>query len=77
MKTQRMTPFEIQSRGFAALARELGPTEYVRFLQQIMSGRGDYSRDRHQHVDKLKLDDIRAGIEALGGAAKRKKPKKS
>lgn len=65
MHTTQMTPAEIQSRGFAALARELGPVEYVRFLQQIMPGRGDYGKDRHQWLDKLTAQEIRAGIDRL------------
>jgi hypothetical protein len=30
----------------AVLARELGPVDLVRFLQQFEAGEGDYSRDR-------------------------------
>lgn len=73
----QMTPAEIQSRGFAALARELGPVEYVRFLQQIMPGRGDYSKDRHQWLDGLTPDEIQAGIGRLQKARKPERRKKA
>ena len=65
MTPQEMTFAEIVSRGCAALVRELGPVGYVRFMQQFVRGQGDYSKERHEWVDKLALDDIRAGIEAM------------
>ncbi len=65
MHTTLMTPAEIQSRGLEALARELGPVEYVRFLQQITSGRGDYAKDRHNWLDRLTECELRKGIARL------------
>jgi hypothetical protein len=41
--TTEMTLNEIRAKGLAALARELGPTGYVRFLQQFEAGSGDYT----------------------------------
>lgn len=76
MHTTPMTPAEIQSRGFAALARELGPVDYVRFLQQIMPGSGDYSKERHQWLDDLGADEIREGITQLQRARKSKTKKR-
>ena len=73
----QMTPAEIQSRGFAALARELGPVEYVRFLQQIMPGRGDYSKDRHQWLDRLTPEETSAGIGRLQKSRKPERRKKA
>ncbi len=37
---------EIWVAGLDALARELGPVDMVRFLQQFETGRGDYTRER-------------------------------
>ncbi len=64
MKSDRLTLAEIQSRGCAALARELGPVGYVRFMQQFLHGKGDYSKERHGWLDRLTLKDIQADIEA-------------
>jgi hypothetical protein len=60
MSTIEMTAAEILDRGRAALLRELGPLGYVRFLQQLVPGRGDYRRDRDQWIDSVKLGDIKA-----------------
>ena len=30
----------------------------IRFLQQFTVGKGDYSKERHQWLDKLTIDDI-------------------
>ena len=53
MNVQTMTLMQIRSAGLAALARELGPVGMVRFLQQYETGKGDYSRDRHEWLDDL------------------------
>ena len=36
--------------------KNLGPLEFVRFMQQIEPGDGDYTRDRHQWIDGLSVD---------------------
>jgi len=41
-----MTLDEIRNAGIRALARELGPTGMVRFLQQFETGDGDYTAER-------------------------------
>lgn len=48
MKSREMTPVEIRSRGLKALAEALGPVGMVRFLQQLDTGSGDYTREREQ-----------------------------
>ena len=60
--TPDMTMEEIYLAGLAALKRELGTVGMVRFLQFIDNGRGDYSKDRHQWLDGLTVDDIVAAI---------------
>jgi len=36
-----------------ALARELGPEEMVRFLQQFETGHGDFTVERQQWLGKM------------------------
>lgn len=52
MNTRKMTLEQIRQAGLEALARELGPVGMVRFLQQFETGRGDYSKERHNWLDK-------------------------
>ena len=40
------------------LSRELGLVGMIRFMQQFEMGQGDYSKDRHQWLDKYTVDDI-------------------
>lgn len=52
MSTRAMTLEHIRLNGLNALARELGPTGMIRFLQQFETGHGDYSRERHRWLPK-------------------------
>ena len=58
--TDEMTLEEIRSRGLAALLRELGPVGYVRFMQQFDRGKGDYTVERHQWLDALSPEQVKA-----------------
>lgn len=58
MNVQMMTPQQIRVAGLAALSRELGLVGMIRFMQQFERGYGDYSRDRHEWLDKYTVDDI-------------------
>ncbi len=71
MSVQPMTLEQIRLAGLEALARELGPVGMVRFLQQFETGRGDYSVERHQWLDKL---DVRTVAEKI---QQRRKPGES
>lgn len=53
-----MTPQQIRVAGLAALSRELGLVGMIRFMQQFEMGQGDYSKDRHEWLDKYTVDDI-------------------
>ena len=55
----RPTQDEIYRQGLQALQERLGRAGMVRFLQQFETGQGDYSRERHEWVDRLTLDDLR------------------
>lgn len=48
---------EIRERGYDALKRELGVVDFVRFLQQFETGRGDYTRERGDWLDGMTLKD--------------------
>lgn len=46
MSTQELTQEQIRLIGLEALARELGATGLIRFLQMYEQGSGDYTRER-------------------------------
>ena len=58
-----MTPVELQRKGWKALVNALGYVDAIRFIRQFDSGSGDYTKERHQWLDKLTMDDIIADIE--------------
>ncbi len=61
---EEMTAEQIRHHGLEALKRELGVVGMVRFLQQFSNGKGDYSVERHEWLDKLTLDEIMEQINA-------------
>jgi hypothetical protein len=76
MNVQMMTPQQIRVAGLAALARELGLVGMIRFMQQFEMGQGDYSKDRHQWLDRYSVDDIAEMVQEKKGAYKTGKKKK-
>lgn len=66
-----MTMNEIRQAGIEALTKALGPVGMVRFLQQFDMGSGDYTKERHQWIDKISVDDI---FNAAQEAEKEPKP---
>lgn len=56
--TRTMTPMQIHQAGLAVLSRELGPVGLIRFLQQYELGTGDYTKERHQWLDHLTVEDV-------------------
>jgi len=42
-----------------ALINALGIAETLRFLQQLKVGYGDYTKERHQWLNQLTIDDFR------------------
>lgn len=57
-----MTPLELNQKGFEALIAALGYADAVRFIKQLDTGTGDYSKDRYQWLDAFSLDDIWADL---------------
>jgi hypothetical protein len=53
---------EFERRTLAVIHREFGPGGVARFISDFRSGKGDYTRDRHQWLDGLTLDDILADL---------------
>ena len=64
MQAFDLTPHELRERGMDALRRELGTVSMVRFLQQLERGKGDYSKERHETVGKISVDEIAQDIRA-------------
>lgn len=58
-----MTPVELKRKGFKALVNALGYADTIRFIHQYDNGSGDYTRERHEWLDKLTLEDIWADIQ--------------
>ena len=50
--------YQIRQAGLEVLNRELGPVSMIRFLQQYEKGYGDYSKERHEWLDKISVEDI-------------------
>lgn len=53
---------ELKKQGYKALVESLGVAGMIRFLQQFDVGEGDYTRDRHQVIDRLTMADFQAYI---------------
>ena len=64
-----LTLDEIRREGLDALRERLGQAGMIRFLAQFDNGRGDYTQERREWVDRTSLDDLRK-------LARSKKPKK-
>lgn len=58
MSPMEMTTQEITRRGFKALMKELGPVGYVRFMQQFVGRKGDYTKERARISRKIDLSDL-------------------
>lgn len=50
---------EIRQQGSKALIDALGVAGTLRFLQQLEVGYGDYTKERHQWLDQLTIEDFR------------------
>jgi hypothetical protein len=59
MKTQN----DVLNRGYKALVDALGVVDAIRFIQHFSPGYGDYTKERHQWLDKLSLDDVVVGMQ--------------
>jgi hypothetical protein len=65
----RQTPEQIRIAGLRALHESLGLVGMIRFLHQYERCSGDYSKDRHEWLDRWALDDIRRELLAQRAAS--------
>jgi hypothetical protein len=55
---EEMTDQEFELHTLELLRKELGPYGMARFLSTFRTGNGDYTRDRHQWLDGLTMEEI-------------------
>jgi hypothetical protein len=58
MPVREMTDQEFQHHALSILQRELGAEGFARFLRLYRSGRGDYTKERHQLLKGLAIDQV-------------------
>lgn len=62
MKTKKKTNQEILLYGYELLYKNLGPVDYTRFLQQLETGNGDYTKQRDQWLGKHSIDSVYSAL---------------
>jgi hypothetical protein len=65
MSSETMTPIELQRAGLEALREKLGLSGMMRFIRQFESGKGDYTADRQQWLDGVKIEEVKAQLDHL------------
>jgi hypothetical protein len=60
---KRRNATQLAADGFAALVEKLGMADAIRYVQLYDQGEGDYTRARHQWLDKLTHEEV-AGLMA-------------
>jgi hypothetical protein len=55
----------IRKMGIEALNEKLGPVGMVEFMRQFDSGYGDYTKERHNWLDGLTIEDISSEIKKI------------
>ncbi|MCL2294954.1 MAG: hypothetical protein FWC36_08845 [Spirochaetes bacterium] len=55
----------IRKLGIDALTEKLGPIGMIEFVRQFDSGYGDYTKERHNWLDNLTIEDINDEIKKL------------
>ena len=56
-------PIELTRKGFKALVDALRYADAIRFIKQFALGSGDYTKERQQWLEKMRLEDIWADIQ--------------
>lgn len=55
---------ELSEEATAILIREMGVVDALRFLSQMRSGSGDYTKDRGEWLNDLSLGEITSAIKS-------------
>ena len=63
MSSRAMSLAQIQKAGMEALLERLGTVGTVRFLQQLETGSGDYTKERERWLDQPDVDTVADEIE--------------
>lgn len=71
MTVQTRSLHEISRDAHAALVRELGIVDAIRFLNQYTTGRGDYTAERHEWLGDESLEELFKQIEEADQARKK------
>lgn len=58
MTSQTLSPSMIRKLGLEALSKALGPVGMARFLQQVETGIGDYTKERSLWLKDLDLETV-------------------
>ena len=58
----KMTDEEFEKHALTILHRELGAYGFARFLRLSRAGSGDYTRDRHEWLGGLSVEDVIAQL---------------
>jgi hypothetical protein len=64
MKTAERPISEINRQATQILFKEMGVVETIRFLNQFSIGRGDYTKERGEWLDKINMDDAIAQMKS-------------
>ena len=63
-----LTPLpDVKRRAYDLLFRELGYVDAVRFIHLIGAGRGNYTEERRDWIDRVTMDELIAEIEEIQG----------
>jgi hypothetical protein len=67
-RKQAMRPQnEILDRGYKALVDALGVIDAIRFIHHFSPGYGNYTKERHEWLDKLSINDFLAEMQKHKG----------
>jgi hypothetical protein len=67
MITETLPLAEITKEALRVLYREIGVVNTIRFVNQFMTGYGDYTQERKDLFKDLTLEDLLAGIKQNRG----------
>lgn len=63
MNTQAMTQQQIRLAGIEILGQHMGITGMIRFLQQMETGSGNYTRERDKLLGDPSMEELVANIQ--------------